>query len=288
MRQFFPIFTALLISLSSGFSQSIDSLKIPQLLTAGSGQIITTSKQWEKTRRPEIIEQFKELMYGRVPEKHYELVTRVVEQSNSALNGKAIRKQVELKIFNKAKTDSVVSMLLIYLPHSAVKVPVFLTLNYKGNHTCSSEPEVYINQNWSNPEGETFPGYYSGEESRGKRMLPIELMLESGYGIATMHYGDFAPDSNTRFQEKLIQLFFRQGQTTRGDNEWGSISAWAFGLSRAMDYLVTDHGCRREKKWWSKVVQDWGKLHFGLQPLINGLPLLFPTNRVMAVQRSQE
>jgi hypothetical protein len=70
----------------------------------------------------------------------------------------------------------------------------------------------------------------------------VARLLDAGLGFATVYYGDIDPDFPGGVPYGVRALYLKPGQSEPAPDEWGSIAAWAWGLSRAMDYLETDKG----------------------------------------------
>lgn len=226
--------TTMGIMLTMLAASASDDLSLPAPLTTWAGDRITTSAQWQKTRRPEILELFRTHVYGRTPVSQLNISSTVFDLETNALNGKAIRKQVAIEATSGQKRLRM--NLLLYLPKSANEqaVPVMLLLNFGGNHTIHSDPAIAI------PQGYLREKYRPAEDFRGKKAprYPIEELLARGYGIATANYGDLDPDFHDGFENGIHPLFNTPDQ--RSGDAWGAVGAWAWGLSRFMDYFETD------------------------------------------------
>ena len=79
------------------------------------------------------------------------------------------------------------------------------------------------------------------DAGRGSRIdvWAIENTIDRGYAVATFYNGDIDPD-RPDFTDGIHPHYFKEGRTKPGPHDWGTIAAWAWGLHRAVDYLVTD------------------------------------------------
>jgi len=224
---------------SAGFpvnyeEDSVGTYILPDILKLNNGKKITDAQTWTDKRRPELIKLFEEIEYGKMPSRPAGMHFVVFDKGTSAFNGKATRKQVTVYFTND--TNNYKMDLLIYLPANAVKpVPLLLTISFSANCQVTDDPGVKIGDGWSR----------DGKKSRADQpsrfgKMDIDQFLSQGIGFATVYYGDIEPDFKNGIKYGIRSQYLKPGQATPADDEWGAISAWAWGLSRAMDYFETD------------------------------------------------
>jgi len=220
----------------------VPEFSLPDPLKLEDGQSITSPEVWNSQARPEILAQFEEQVYGKAPPAPANINFRIEEESDNALDGLAVRRQIAIQLTPDEKGP--VLHLLLYLPKAAQQpVPTFLTLNFYGNHTIASDPEILLSQSWMrNNSSKGVVDHKATEASRGSSdsRWPVKTILENGYGLASIYYGDIDPDYDDGFQNGVHPYFMNKGQQRPQADQWGSIAAWAWGLSRAMDYLQID------------------------------------------------
>lgn len=230
---------------ASSAQQSLEKLELPSLLTTTSGASVSNTMDWEAQRRPEILDLFQSQVYGEVPEGQIALRFKIDHINDNALDGKAISKSVTLEL--EANGQSISINLFLFLPKEGEgPYPTFLGLNFFGNHTVHSTTDIPISSNWvrNNPEF-CITGHQADSVSRGVRSSrwPVERMIARGYGLAVVYSGDIDPDFDDGFENGVHQLF----KENRDGESWGTIAAWAWGLSRAMDYLDVDKDVASDK-----------------------------------------
>ncbi len=227
----------------------IPDYTLPDPLVMIDGNTISTSEDWLENRRPEILQLFESNVYGKSPDKPENIEFKVLSIDEAALKGKAVRKEIEIIISNNNKNLTL--NLLVYLPKNGnSKHPLFLGLNFYGNQTICKDTGITITKNWvGNNKKFGITNNKATETTRGVRThrWQVEYLLERGYGLAAMYYGDIDPDYDDGFQNGIHPLFYKDEQSKPVTDEWGSIAAWAWGLSRAMDYLQTDSNIDHEK-----------------------------------------
>ncbi|MBW7996245.1 MAG: acetylxylan esterase [Candidatus Glassbacteria bacterium] len=235
-------FTGPVILFAQERETNYDEAKVPEYtlpdpLVSLDGTKVTDEAGWTEQRRPEILKLFREQVYGIAPARTGEAGCRTVE-SGEAYQGTAERRQVEITLRRDGK-ELVIGVLLYIPKNRRGPVPAFLGLNFRGNHTVGTDPEIILNANWMRPRGNGDADNRATEDSRGtsSSRWEIETVLKRGYALATAYYGDIDPDYDDGFNNGVHALFSEQ---ERPADAWGSIGAWAWGLSRILDFLETD------------------------------------------------
>ena len=186
---------------------------LPDALLLSDGSIVNSPKQWT-SRRAEILEMFRSQMYGRSPGRPEEMRFEVVEENAGMLDGTATLKRIAIHMRQGAKWHQV--ELALFLPNAAKEpVGVFLLLNNR-------------------PREEADPTRQHKTE-----FWPVEQVIARGWGMASIQNGEVAADDAKTFRQGAMSLF-EDPTAPRKPDAWGALAAWAWGGSRAMDYLETD------------------------------------------------
>jgi hypothetical protein len=215
----------------------------PPVLRLNDGKVVTSATQWIALRRPEIARQLHTQMFGVNPDPELHLVVQHIDVDAKALGGIATREQIALVLSNQPTGP--VLHLLLYLPNAVHSpVPVFLGLNDAGNQSVSNDSGIDLNQIWvaSKENRRVLVPLQADDSTRGSRasQWPIETILSKGYGFATIYDGDLQPDFaggeayGFRATPPLAEASVPPAE------RWGAIGIWAWGLSKALDYLISD------------------------------------------------
>lgn len=195
---------------------------LPDPLVLQNGQPVRTAEQWFKQRRPEIIKLYETEIYGRVPGRVPKVTFSLAENDPNAFEGAAVRKHM-IGHFGDSPDAPMINVFL-YLPTRAkAPVPVLLHLTFS----------------------RIDPGNASAPSTKLGRPRPLETgpltnILARGYGYATVRYTEFEGDSATNNISLARKLALAPDQSKPAPDEWGTISVWAWGASRVLDYLQTD------------------------------------------------
>ena len=219
--------------------------KVPDVLAFQDGSRVGDAGNWTKRRRGEILELFEREVYGRVPSSPVDLKITDSRCQRGVLDGLATRKQIRINLSSRQSPYSTDFDILLYLPEdqSHIRTPVFLGFNFYGNHTIHPDRGIEVNQNWMRNNSQMgIADNLAREDHRGalRRRWPVERILSRGYGLATIYYGDIDPDFDDGYQNGVHPLFHRTGESYPTADDPGSIGAWAWGLSRALDCLGLD------------------------------------------------
>lgn len=226
----------------AGIAVNYDETKVgtytlPDPLTLANGQPVRDARTWRTVRRPELVKLFETEQYGRAPGRPAEESFDVTDKGTPALNGKALRKQITIH-FSKDPSWPVLH-LVEYLPATAKKpVPVLLSINFGAVQNAVDDPGITPITVWDPKTHQRI----APPAGRGFGRINAEVLLNAGIGVATFYYGDVDPDYAEGFKDGIRAHYLKPGQSERAADEWGSIAAWAWGMSRVEDYFETDPG----------------------------------------------
>ena len=189
-------------------------IKLPELLKMANGEAVTTAGIWFKKRRPEILNLFATEIFGRIPENAPKVKWTVASTDDKAAGGTAIPEKVVGTMSDKADAPKI--SLTLYVPANA-KGPVPVVLIIGGG------------------------GGKGGAGTGGPLAGTPGQIIAKGFAYAGFSHTEVQPDQNNTFNKGVIGLTLKPGQTQPAADEWGTISAWAWAVSRIIDYFETDN-----------------------------------------------
>jgi pimeloyl-ACP methyl ester carboxylesterase len=209
-----PLFCAVVVCATlARHATAADDLNLPDPLVSKSGAKIESADAWLNTRRPEILELFRKHIYGRAPVgRPDDLKFEVFDSAQDAMEGKATRKQVKITYRGPGGEGAI--KLVLFIPNNAPK-PVPCMLLICNRPTTNIDPT----------RAEKSPFW------------PAEEITARGYAAAAFFNGDIVPDKHDGFKSGVFAIF---DKSPRPPDAWGTIAAWAWGASRALDFLETD------------------------------------------------
>ncbi len=234
--------TSLTIQAQSDFVANYDEGKVPaytlpSLLTCNDGTQITTSAEWENKRRPEVMELFQSMMFGRTPQEKVSAQYTLLKENPQALNGKATIQQVRMRFSNNGKSHDAILMLVKPNHAQRSKLPVIFCYNFLGNEQTLGHDSSIL----PHAANDVFPITVKGKDEEGYGSWDFDQIMDRGYVLATMCYHDIYPDGKNDLRKHSVATLFSDyvEESSMQPDTWQSIGMWAWGASRAANYLVT-------------------------------------------------
>jgi len=204
-----------------------DESKVPAYTLPDPLEGVATPAEWTE-RRAHLMKLLEGHVYGRMPRAPVRTFVKETEPDPKALDGLATRREITIRFKDEGSGPAMT--VLLYQPNKREgPAPAFLGLNFWGNHAVDEDPGITINP-------------ATRGRARGSRAhrWAIPTIIDRGYALATIYYGDIDPDRFDGYKDGVHPLFPMNQGSAREKDAWGSICAWAWGLSRAMDWLVQD------------------------------------------------
>lgn len=199
---------------------------IPDPLLLNDGARVRSSDVWWKQRRPQIVELFDEQIYGRVPKVVPSVSWQVQRTLRETIGDMpVITKEIVGHLDNSSYPYIDVNMqLTLTTPAGAAgAVPVILELG------LSADALAAMRKRFTETQWTAFRG--SGPSWQNQ-------VLAKGWGYATLVAASVQADNGEGLTQGVIGLASRG--KPRKLNDWGALRAWAWGVSRTLDYFESD------------------------------------------------
>lgn len=210
--------------------------ELPDPLTMLNGTKVTTREQWETQRKPELKALFEHYMYGKLPPTPTKQSYTELFRDGKALGGKATLTEIKIT-FEQPSLQHPIYVLLA-IPNHVQKPPVFVGMNFCGNHTLLDDSRIHLPEVWCR---NTCPGVVNERATDAGRggqtdVWNIDLIIDRGYALACFYCGDVDPD-NPDLTDGIGPAFYKPGPSTPAPDDAGTIMLWAWGFHRVVDLV---------------------------------------------------
>ena len=219
---------------------NLDEAQIPPYMVPALES--ATAEEFLANERPRLMAGFEKYLYGKLPPLCEEMNCDIVEEDANAFGGLATRRELVIRCAQGGHARFL--NLLLFLPNQCKgqKVPVFFGLNFKGNHSTTRESGVRFVLPKRYPTLKYGPRQTDNRATVEQRGIDegrwcFEEVLRRGYAAATLCLWELYPDHPYGFSQSILSLFFDEACFESERRPCGAISAWAWGISRALDAL---------------------------------------------------
>ena len=212
---------------------------LPDPLKMFDGPRVSSRQQWFSQRRPELKALFEHYMYGALRPKPSDMQMKVTGEYHDFLDGNATLKLISLETGQDPAPR--IDLMLVIPNQRSVPAPVFLAVDFCGNHALTSDPRVPLSHSWLANSCKGCTNNSATEAGRGTQATnwPLAGIVRRGYALAAFYSGDI--DSDRANVSDGIYAWLAEGDPAKNNpTNRGTIAAWAWGFHRCVDYLVTD------------------------------------------------
>jgi hypothetical protein len=229
---------------------------LPEVLKLENGRTVTTARQWREQRRPEIVELFEREVVGRIPKNVPKVSWSVIETATAKVGERDVNaRRVQGRVDNSGYPAVSVNIDLVLVTPADAKGPVPVMIMFGGGRmpgappAARPAPPVDPCAPAAAPAAPRPPAAAGAPPPRPAGPPPnapgppadlpaTEQLIAAGWGYAYLNPGSVQADNGAGLTKGIIGLV-NKGQPRKPD-DWGSLRAWGWGASRALDYLESD------------------------------------------------
>ncbi len=228
----------------------VPKFTLDHVLNGPDGQRIESAEQWPG-HRTYLLELLAQHEYGIAPSDSVEVDVSLVDDGiyTDGINETPTIRRRQYVVTLSRQGKSLPIVVLLWSPMGATKSACFLGLNFRGNQSTTDDPNVRLTESWCDASNPGVVDHRATEDSRASQdeRWPVKEIVGAGYSVATAHYSDIDPDFDDGFENGVHALYPEFRCTVEHPERWGSIAAWAWGLSRIVDALQSVEGIDQER-----------------------------------------